>query len=214
MHSIRLFLYVADFRLSVFQEYVFKLLDYSEPLWKLDAALQQEIKLYTVRHNKFSIPNIFKQFSPSVLDSRFVRTWNQCILGMSQNEAGVWTKPFWFVATGKTSPATSDDDSYSQHAAILGKFEKHMNRLKPRFILCLGDMTKTKELKDFQTQADAFRSMVFPVDDSIPIVSARNESRIAFNYTPDSYGCDCMSHIQPIDMQIEQNTIIQVPVMI
>ena len=133
----------------------------------MEDALKDQVTIYAVRHEKYHNPSVYKYFFRSQLDARFMRSWKKRILGMSQNEAGLWNKPFFFSVTGSVSGSNNREIVSS---TLLVEASNKINQLKPKFLVCLGDLIKFQGVEGYQLESDRLRTNLNLVNQEIPIV--------------------------------------------
>ena len=130
------------------------------------------------------IPIALLLLLPSLQDeASLVAAKDRGFPGLTREKEGRWTGPFFFVALADPQfgmMADPERERKNAEAAVA-----HINRLKPRFVVALGDLTHAVPgEKGHEEQAAEFRRIFGRIDRGIPLLLLPGNHDLAKKITP------------------------------
>ncbi|TWU20316.1 Calcineurin-like phosphoesterase superfamily domain protein [Novipirellula galeiformis] len=108
----------------------------------------------------------------SKVEPRFTQAANRTFKAFNPEQEQTWQRPFFFMQLADTQYGMfSGNKGFDQEVALVEQAVKHINRLRPRFVIVCGDLTNaTPNHARYQAQVSQFQQDFSNVDPEIPLV--------------------------------------------
>jgi len=122
------------------------------------------------------------------LNSRFQQATNRTFKAFDQQREQTWEQPFFFFQLADTQYGMfTGNKGFEKEAALTQQAVKHINRLRPRFVIVCGDLTNaTPEHARYQAQVAQYHQDFSKVAPDIPLVCVCGNHDIGNRPTPKS----------------------------
>ncbi|MAV38875.1 MAG: phosphoesterase [Planctomycetaceae bacterium] len=104
--------------------------------------------------------------------ARFTRAQNREFQGLDHAHEGKWRKPFFFLQFADTQYGMfTGDQGLEKEVTLVAQAVRHVNRLKPRFVIVCGDLTNAiPSHPRYGAQVRQFKADFSKVSKEIPLV--------------------------------------------
>lgn len=105
-------------------------------------------------------------------EPRFTQAQNREFPGLTQDQEGRWDGPYFFIQMADPQLGLfTGNKGFEKETELAELAVRHVNRLKPRFVIVCGDMTQaTPGQRRYRTQLKEFRRIFRQVDPTIPLL--------------------------------------------
>ncbi|MBI3910236.1 MAG: metallophosphoesterase [Armatimonadetes bacterium] len=106
--------------------------------------------------------------------------------GLTREQEGRWTKPFFFIQLADSQFGMfGDDRSWEKETELLTRAVAHINRLRPRFVVVCGDLVNQPVGGPYyEAQVAEFQRIARQIDPSIPLVCLPGNHDVGGRPTP------------------------------
>jgi hypothetical protein len=159
----------------------------------------ERIKYYLLRKEQLQIPSIYRLFHKNLPDTRCIHSDvhlnNHEFLDFPHTAQGHFKSDYHFsvianplIGLSHDNKASSDIKEESSEEKLLKTTITQINKLRPKFLLVLGNFTKhinhsTVEHEDLEylNQVQSFRRCMARVSDTIPIIFVPGDHEMGFS---------------------------------
>ena len=125
---------------------------------------------------------------PAEVNGRFKQATNRTFKAFDQQREQTWQQPFFFFQLADTQYGMfTGNKGFEKEAALAQQAVKHINRLRPRFVIVCGDLTNaTPEHARYRAQVARYHQDFSEVAPEIPLVCVCGNHDIGNRPTPKS----------------------------